>query len=153
MLTLWNDPGPAYHSHAPITACAVVDASESILIARIEEFRVLDSNFAPGKLPNETVVHDEEFLFFCVRGSCRPTNALTWLSIRSLGCRLNSERVGMQAHDHVSACHEGGCWWKRDSRVSRVGLILFVSAQLCGVGGTTKSGLGRVGETVAILGV
>jgi len=70
-------PGAEYLFHAPILAYAVVDACESILSAQIEETLVLVLNFGPGELSNETVVHDGEFLFLCVRGSCSPRNALS----------------------------------------------------------------------------
>jgi hypothetical protein len=77
--------------HAPHLACAVVNAGDGILGAQVEEARKLDLYLGPRLLPNNTVVHDEESLFICVRGSSRPNDALGGPSVCRLGRCLYSE--------------------------------------------------------------
>ena len=61
--------------HAPHLACAVVNAGDGILGAQVEKARKLDLYLGPRALPNNTVVHNEEYLFVRVRGSSRPDDA------------------------------------------------------------------------------
>ena len=77
--------------HVPHLACAVVNASDGILGAQVEETRKLDLYLGPRALPNNTVVHDEESLFVRVRGSSRPKDARRRLNMSSLGRRMYPE--------------------------------------------------------------
>jgi len=55
--------------HAPVLADTVVDAGEAILGSQVEESGELVFNLGPRQFLDHSVVHDEEFLLFAVRGS------------------------------------------------------------------------------------
>jgi hypothetical protein len=84
-LTFSAEVGVENLFHAPHLAYAVVNASEGILGAQIEQSRKLVLYLRLRVLPNNTVVHDGESLFVRIRGSRRPKDALR----RPSTCRLS----------------------------------------------------------------
>jgi hypothetical protein len=70
--------------HAPFLADAVVDTSEAVLGAKIEERGELVLDFRPGEFFDHTIVHDEELLLLVVRWTGKARDA--WLKLSPHGC-------------------------------------------------------------------
>lgn len=62
--------------YAPNLAYAVVDTSETMLGAQVEEDRELFFYLGPGEPSNDALVRDEEPLLLCVRRPRKPRDAL-----------------------------------------------------------------------------